>query len=317
LHFRIAGWYSYRPKERSMKAKDFVTLGNLLGGFGAVIALFVIPDPWRAFQWSCYLIFIGYVFDVLDGPIARLLKQQTKFGGHFDTVCDYITNSICPGFILFHFYWKIGHVPWLLAAIIGAFPVTLGTIRQAQGMERGLSYPCYWIGLPRPVLTLFVLALLNSSSMWFGICAAHPWREVWLGATALLIVVMSFMHLSNLPFLNHSRRRWMKVLRFGMHMFLTMVPIVAALSWILFRQLAIVYDFILFDLIIYIFISWTQNPKEDLRRIKAYVNGGPLVRPLVHVDNDWRPKTGAVYFLEDGERERQSGQVVLEQPKPV
>ncbi len=299
-----------------MKLKDFVTLGNLLGGFAAVIALFVVPDPWRAFRWSCYLIFIGYVFDVLDGPIARLLKQQTKFGGHFDTICDYITNSICPGFILFHFYWRIGQLPWLLAAVIGSFPVILGTIRQAQGMERGLSYPCYWIGLPRPVLTIFVLALLNSSALWFGIQARSPWRELVLGGSALLVAVLSFLHLSNLPFVNHSRRRWMMWLRFGKHLFLTMVPVVGLLGWVLFGQLAIVFDFILFDLIVYIFVSWTQSPKEDFRRIKEYVRGGPLVRPLVHVDNDWRPRTLAVYFLEDGERERASGRVVLEQAKP-
>jgi len=298
-----------------MKLKDFVTLGNLLGGFAAVLALFVIPDPWQAFRWSCYLIYIGYVFDVLDGPIARLLKQQTTFGGHLDTICDYITNSIAPSFILFHFYWKIGGLPWIVAAVVGAFPIVLGTIRQAQGMDRQLSYPCYWIGLPRPVLTLFVLALLNSSSMWFGLHLASPGRQLVLGSTALLIAVMSLLHLSSLPFLNHSRRRWMMVLRFGMHMFLTMVPIVGLLSWLLLGALWLVYDFILFDLIIYICISWSQNPKEDYRRIKTYLQGGPLVRPLVHKDNDWTPKTWAVYFLEDGPRERESGQVVLEQAK--
>jgi hypothetical protein len=91
------------------------------------------------------------------------------------------------------------------------------------------------------------------------------------------------------------------------------VPIVALLSWLLFNQLALVYDFILFDLLVYIFIAWTQNPKEDLRRIKTYLAGGPLVRPLVHKDNDWTPKTWCVYFLEDGERERESGKVVLEE----
>jgi phosphatidylserine synthase len=287
-----------------MKLKDFVTLGNLLSGYAAVIVLFVIPEPWLAFQWACYLIYIGYVFDVLDGPIARLLKQQTTFGGHFDTVCDYITNSISPGFIIFHFYWRIGEFHWLVAAAVGAFPVVLGTIRQAQQADRPLSYPCYWLGLPRPVLTIFVLALLNSSIFHTGIHSASPWREVVYGAGAALIIVLSFFHLSAVPFVNRTKRRWMMFLRFGMHMFLTMAPIVFLVGWLLLDWPGIIYDFLLFELLVYIFLSWTQIPKEDIRRIRHYVATGELKLPLVHVDKTWRPRTLNPFFLEDGERER-------------
>lgn len=287
-----------------MKLKDFVTLGNLLSGFAAVLVLFIVPEPWAAFQWACYLIYIGYVFDVLDGPVARLLKQQTTFGAHFDSVCDYITNSISPGFIIFHFYWKIGDFHWLLAAIVGAFPVALGTIRQAQQADRPLSYPCYWLGLPRPVLTIFLLALLNSSIFWFGIQQPSPWREVVFGGAGVLIAVLSFFHLSTLPFVNRTKRRWMGLLRFGMHMFLTMAPIVFLVGWLVLDWPALIYDFLLFDLLVYMGVSWTQIPKEDIRRIRHYIATGELQLPLVHVSREWRPRTWFPFLLEDGERER-------------
>lgn len=287
-----------------MKLKDFVTLGNLLSGFLAVLMLFVIEDPWEAFTWASYLIYIGFVFDVLDGPVARMLHQQTTFGGHFDSVCDYVTNSIAPSFILFHFYWQVGGYHWLIGAFVGAFPITLGTIRQAQQADKPLSFPCYWIGLPRPVLTIFYLGLLNSSAFWFGIQAAHPWRDVWFAAAALLIIVFTFFHLSTIPFVNRTKRRWTKFLRFGMHMFLTASPVVLVLGWVLLDWPGIVYDFLFFDLCVYIFISWTQISKEDSRRIRHYLETGELKRPIVHVDSDWRAATMAVRFLEDGERER-------------
>lgn len=287
-----------------MKLKDFVTLGNLLSGFAAVLVLFIVPDAWDAFRWACYLIYIGYVFDVLDGPVARLLKQQTTFGAHFDSVCDYITNSIAPGFILFHFYWKIGEFPWIVGAVVGAFPVALGTIRQAQQADRPLSYPCYWLGLPRPVLTIFVLALLNSSIFWSGIHQPSPWREIVYGGAAVLIAVLTFFHLSKIPFVNRTKRRWMVMLRFGMHMFLTMAPIVFLVGWLALDWPGIIYDFLLFDLLVYLCVSWTQIPKEDLRRIRHYIATGELKLPLVHVSSEWRPRTWNPYFMEDGERER-------------
>ena len=48
-----------------MKLKDYVTLGNLLGGFAAVIAL--MHDQ---FTLACALIYVAYAFDVLDGLVA-------------------------------------------------------------------------------------------------------------------------------------------------------------------------------------------------------------------------------------------------------
>ena len=66
-----------------MKLKDYFTLGNLLGGFAAVIAL--MHDQ---FTLACGLIYVAYAFDVLDGPVARLTGQYDTFGGHFDSACD-------------------------------------------------------------------------------------------------------------------------------------------------------------------------------------------------------------------------------------
>ena len=274
-----------------MKLKDFFTLGNLLCGFAAVVALFH-----DRFDWACYLIYIGYVFDVLDGPVARLTKQFDKFGGLFDSVCDYITNSIAVSFIIYYAFWRNAHYPWPLAAAIGAFPFAFGTIRQARGMEKDLSYPCYWIGVPRPVLAIFILAVLNSSL--FNITVS-PWREVCHGVSAALVVIGSILHLSKLPFINHHERRWMGALRFGMHGFLSATPVAFLFGWLVLHWPGFVYNYILGCLLIYLFWSWTQIPKTDLQRIRAYLAGGPLVLPLVHRDSSWRSRTIADYWLAD------------------
>jgi CDP-diacylglycerol--serine O-phosphatidyltransferase len=272
-----------------MKLKDYFTLGNLLCGFASVVALFH-----DRFDWACYLIYIGYVFDVLDGPVARLTKQHDKFGGLFDAVSDYITNSIAVSFIIFYAFWKNAHYPWLLAAVIGAFPFTFGTIRQARSMERDLTYPCYWLGVPRPVLAIFILALLNSSLFTI---AVSPWREVANAVAALLVAVGSILHLSKLPFINHHERRWSGIHLVGMLTFIAGTPVAFLVGWLVLGWPAFVYNYILCLLILYLFLSWVSIPRTDLRRIRAYLAGGPLVKPLVHKDSSWRSRTLADYWV--------------------
>ena len=46
----------------------------------------------------------------------------------------------------------------------------------------------------------------------------------------------------------------------------------------------------------YIGLSWTQMPRTDLQRIRAYLAGGPLVPPLAHRGGTWRPKSIAPFF---------------------
>lgn len=264
-----------------MKLKDYVTLGNLLGGFAAVIALFL-----GSFDWACYCIYIAYIFDVLDGRVARMTKQYDTFGGVFDEVCDYITNSVMASFVVFYAFWKNVHYPLPLAALIAAFPLTFGTLRQARSMDKPMSYPCYWLGLPRPVLALFVLSLVNST--WFNL-KSEPWNVIAPASVAVLTVVGSFFHLSKIPFVNHSQRRFMGILRFGLYWFLGLTPILF-IALLVMGQPQWIYDYLVFSFVIYIFTNWTQIPPEDSRRIKKYVSTGELELPLVHRTSTWKSR---------------------------
>ncbi len=273
-----------------MKLKDYVTLGNLLAGFAAVIVLF-----YGKFHLACYLICLAYVFDVLDGLVARLTRQLDTFGGILDSVCDFVTNSIFMSFLVFFFFWREVGWPAPLAAAVGAFPAALGTIRQARQQDRPLSFPCYWIGLPRPVLALFILALLNSSLVAMGTGAARPWVN---GLLALLVAGGSLLHLSSIPFVNHHERRFMTLLRLGAWVFLLGAPLSLSLSLVIFHDGRMFFDHLLFCFFIYLGLAWTQIPYQDIERLRALRRGEPLRLPLVHQSGEWRPRTLAPFFLE-------------------
>jgi phosphatidylserine synthase len=271
-----------------LKLKDYVTLGNLLAGFLSVVMLIR-----GNFDWACYLIFIGYVFDVLDGPVARWTKQHDAFGGAFDSACDFVTYSICPSFIIYYaFAYNIGFW-WPAAAAIGAVPVTFGTVRQARYATHRMDYPCYWIGLPRPVLSLFILAILQSSL--FNNAYPSPLKEISWGIVIVLIVFLGFFHLAQMPFCNHHDRRWMGLLRFGKWEFLLGSALVLPFAiWL--RAPWFLFDKLVFDMMVYVFIAWVAYPREDRRRIKQYLDGGEVELPLCHKDRDWRPRDAFPYF---------------------
>jgi CDP-diacylglycerol---serine O-phosphatidyltransferase len=273
-----------------VKLKDYITLGNLLGGFGSVIALFL-----GSFDWACYLIYIAYVFDVLDGPVARLTKQYDTFGGVFDEVCDYITNSIMASFVVFYAFWKNAHYPFWLAALIAAFPLTFGTLRQARSMDKPLSYPCYWLGLPRPVLALLILSLINST--WFNM-QSQPWNVIGPASIALLTVVGSFFHLSKIPFCNHSKRRFMGPMAFGRLWFLGFTPVLF-IACVATGHSRWIYDWLMFSFMVYVFLNWTQIPKEDTRRIRKYLATGEIELPLVHRESTWQSRGLCPVFMDD------------------
>jgi CDP-diacylglycerol---serine O-phosphatidyltransferase len=272
-----------------MKLKDYFTLGNLLSGFAAVVSLFL-----GHFDLSCYLIFFGYACDVLDGPVARWTKQFDAFGGFLDEVSDYITNSIAVSFIIFYAFWKNAHYPWWVAAILGAFPFTFGTIRQAKSMETKLSYPCYWLGVPRPVAALFMLAMLNSSLFSMGV---SPWKELGQALAAGFVVILSILHLSQIPFVNHHHRRWMWALKFGFRFFIITTPLSFFIGLLFLSWPGLIYDCLFANMMVYLFVSWTSIPREDRKRIKEYIQGKPLVLPLVHQESAWRSRSVADYYL--------------------
>lgn len=276
-----------------MKLKDYITLANLLAGLGAVVALIE-----RDFDLACYLIFLAFVFDLLDGPVARLTGQFDDFGAHLDTVCDFISNSIAAPFLIYYaFREDAGYPPWLAAAIAAA-PAALGTIRQAKGSVEHLSYPCYFLGLPRPASALLFVALVNSS-LWRVPELRAAWGWLVHPASALAVVAVSALHLSAFPFASNKRRRWLKWMWVGRHAFLSLSPVVALVGWLGFGRPGVIFDYILFCLAVYIFLSWTQIPRGDWRRVRHYLKTREVLLPLVHESGAWRPRGWLLPALED------------------
>ena len=53
------------------------------------------------FYTAAWLIGFAMVCDFLDGKFARLLNAQSKFGAQFDTLSDFVTFGVTPGFLAY------------------------------------------------------------------------------------------------------------------------------------------------------------------------------------------------------------------------
>ena len=103
------------------------TIGNLFCGFLALHYAFsgnYVPAAW--------LIFLGAVFDKMDGQLARVMGRDSPFGLHFDSIVDACTFGIVPAAIIYQAHLPTG---WGLAlafafccAVLCASPVSIRSV---------------------------------------------------------------------------------------------------------------------------------------------------------------------------------------------
>lgn len=86
---------------------NLITLGNAFCGLLAIAkaidALAVgASDPlifYRKLETACLLIFLGMVFDALDGKVARITGGASQFGAQLDSFADAITFGCAPALL--------------------------------------------------------------------------------------------------------------------------------------------------------------------------------------------------------------------------
>jgi len=83
-----------------------LTLGNAACGFGAITFAAKL-GPAHAegnhLVIASLLIYLGMLFDALDGSAARLTKQTSEIGAQLDSLCDAITFGVAPAFLMLQF----------------------------------------------------------------------------------------------------------------------------------------------------------------------------------------------------------------------
>ncbi|QEG40684.1 CDP-alcohol phosphatidyltransferase [Roseimaritima ulvae] len=98
-----------------------LTLGNGVCGMASIAVAVSVNLPWENDQKlfiAGVLIFIGMVFDALDGSAARMTNQSSQFGAELDSLCDAITFGAAPAVILWRYSDVFPHrLSWAIGVV--------------------------------------------------------------------------------------------------------------------------------------------------------------------------------------------------------
>jgi CDP-diacylglycerol---serine O-phosphatidyltransferase len=127
-----------RPIRTIAVFPTLLTLGNLICGFFAIVVAMRIDKPPETFRGladiamedtrnlmiSGWLIFLGMVFDGLDGYVARLARTTSDFGAELDSLCDVVSFGVAPAILLVkmcpEFTFVHNQAVWIIAAAYAA-----------------------------------------------------------------------------------------------------------------------------------------------------------------------------------------------------
>jgi CDP-diacylglycerol--serine O-phosphatidyltransferase len=196
---------------------NLMTAGNLACGFFALTWIFKGET-----QKAIWLILLAFVFDFLDGRLARWSKRQSQFGREFDSLADIVSFGVAPAFLVYEIVLsQFKRSGWIVAAIY----VICGGIRLARfnilSTRPSASDGREFIGFPIPSAA----ALVVSVTMFMLWLAGHE-RE--LGPVArwvlpALIVLLSGLMVSNVRYPTFKYIDW--TLQRGVAVFAALVVV--------------------------------------------------------------------------------------------
>jgi CDP-diacylglycerol--serine O-phosphatidyltransferase len=171
---------------RGFHLADFFTLGNAACGVGAVFfaMLYMASHLPYHFYAAAALAPAAFIFDVLDGRIARARHEHSPLGRELDSLSDVISFGVAPAALGFAAGLQGG---WDVAALI--YFVCCGVSRlarynvTAESLSGDSGKVKYFEGTPIPtsVLLTGILALAAAfgrvgDDLWGGAWTVGPWE---------------------------------------------------------------------------------------------------------------------------------------------
>jgi len=173
----------HRPRKpfsmiREFQLADWFTLANAICGTGALFSMLTYLETAsvRHIYFACGLVLAAFVFDVLDGRIARWRQKNSVMGRELDSLADIISFGVAPAVIAYGCGMQ-----GLYDRIVLTYFVACGVSRLARynvtadELSEGGAKVKYFEGTPIPTSLLLVMMMFWAAtqgavreSLWFG-----------------------------------------------------------------------------------------------------------------------------------------------------
>jgi CDP-diacylglycerol--serine O-phosphatidyltransferase len=192
-----------------------MTAGNLFCGFTATLkilegALLQASNPDAAsdlFHTAIWCVLGAFVFDFLDGRLARLGGHESPFGREFDSLADIVSFGLAPALMVYRVVLQeFPRACWIIAFIyLTCGALRLARFNSAAAKHNGANHPNTFTGFPIPAaagliasITLFLLWLAE------GEHRLGNWRFV----LPPLLLFLSFMMFSRFQYPSFKALNW-------------------------------------------------------------------------------------------------------------
>jgi len=188
---------------REFHLADFLTLGNAACGTACVFLamLYAASESLPYFLFAAAMAPAAFIFDVLDGKVARSRQQHSALGRELDSLADVISFGVAPATLAFAagmdgFWDAVALVYFVCCGVarLARFNVT------AEQLSQGGATVKYFEGTPIP--TSVVLTAVLAFAAWQGRIGDALYGGVWrigpweLHPLVLLFVVSGTMMIS-------------------------------------------------------------------------------------------------------------------------
>ena len=167
---------------REFHLADWFTLANAFCGTGAVFAAMRFLQDGRQSDllWGMALIPLAFVFDALDGKIARWRHTASTLGRELDSLSDVISFGVAPAALAYACGMQ-GGWDWLVLSYFVACGVSrLARYNvTAETLAEGGDKVKFFEGTPIP--TSLVLVIVLAVAAYLG----HVGPQLWLGSLKL------------------------------------------------------------------------------------------------------------------------------------
>ena len=179
---------------REFHLADWFTLANAFCGTGAVFAAMrYLQDGERSYLlFGMALIPLAFIFDALDGRIARWRKSSSTLGRELDSLSDIISFGVAPAALAYACGMQ-GGWDWLVLSYFvccGVSRLARYNVTAEALAGEGDKVP-YFEGTPIPTSLALVVVLAVAASV--GATGAELWLGQWqLGPWQLHPLVLLF-----------------------------------------------------------------------------------------------------------------------------
>lgn len=163
---------------REFNLADWFTLGNAVCGMGAMFSIMTYLQNGGVIHvyFACALVLAAFVFDVLDGRIARWRQKTSLLGRELDSLADVISFGVAPALIAYGCGMQGLYDRIVLTAFVACGVSRLARFNiTAEALSEGQDKVKFFEGTPIPTSLLLVFVLFLAAwqgalheSLWFG-----------------------------------------------------------------------------------------------------------------------------------------------------